>query len=109
MIDQSYRLARLRREMADPETAVVLLDVVLGYGCNGDPAGEIARVLAEAAGSSGSDGRAERPAVVASVCGTRSDPQDYDRQRRELEAAGVLVAETNAVASGWVAELLRGK
>jgi FdrA protein len=109
MIDQSYRLARLRREMADPETAVVLLDVVLGYGCNGDPAGEIASVLAEGAGSSGSGGRAERPAVVASVCGTRSDPQDYDRQRRELEAAGVLVAETNAVASGWVAELLRGK
>lgn len=106
MIDQSYRLARLEREAADSETAVILLDVVLGYACNPDPAGEIARALGARAGSGAG---ARMPAVVASICGTRGDPQDYDRQRLELEAVGVLVAETNAVAARWVAELLGRK
>jgi FdrA protein len=102
MIDQAYRLTRLGREIADPETAVVLLDVVLGYGCNQDPGGEIARALR--ATSSGS-----RPAIVASICGTPGDPQGYDRQKQELVAAGVLVADTNAVAAEWVAKIAGGR
>ncbi|MFZ1947359.1 MAG: hypothetical protein WAW06_07405, partial [bacterium] len=115
MIDQSYRLTRLEREVADPEAAVILLDVVLGYGCNPDPAGEIARALGFSGGpsgasrSTGSGAGARMPAVIASICGTRGDPQDYDRQRRELEDAGVVVAETNAVAAQWVADLLGRK
>ena len=99
MIDQAYRLTRLEKEIADPETALILLDVVLGYGCNEDPCGEIARALrALAPAACGS-----RPVIVASICGTPGDPQGYDRQKRELEEAGVLVAETNAVAADWVA------
>jgi FdrA protein len=102
MIDQAYRLTRLAREIADPETAVVLLDVVLGYGCNQDPGGEIARALqATSVGS--------RPAIVASICGTPGDPQDYQRQKQQLAAAGVLVAETNAIAAEWVTELAGGR
>ena len=38
----------------------------------------------------------DRPVVVASVCGTELDPQDYRAQRRALERAGVFVAESNA-------------
>ncbi|MFH1221078.1 MAG: acyl-CoA synthetase FdrA [Candidatus Eisenbacteria bacterium] len=87
MIDQAYRLARLEREAADPETAVILLDVVLGYGCNADPAGELVEKI-EKIGT--------HPIFVASICGTQGDPQNYGLQRQKLEAAGVIVAETNA-------------
>ena len=37
MIDPSLRTERLRREAADPEVGVVLLDVVLGYGAHPGP------------------------------------------------------------------------
>ena len=43
MIDYSLRNRRILEEAADPETAVILLDVVLGYGSNPDPAAELAR------------------------------------------------------------------
>ncbi|HEY7432463.1 MAG TPA: FdrA family protein, partial [Streptosporangiaceae bacterium] len=41
MIDQSLRLARLAADAKDPQTAVILLDVVLGHGAHPDPASEI--------------------------------------------------------------------
>ena len=37
MIDYSLRNRRNLQEAADAETAVILLDVVLGYGANPDP------------------------------------------------------------------------
>ena len=45
MIDPSLRTERLRREAADPEVGVVLLDVVLGYGAHPDPAAELAPAI----------------------------------------------------------------
>ncbi|MGZ4199644.1 MAG: FdrA family protein, partial [Thermoleophilia bacterium] len=48
MIDQSLRLARMAEEAADPGCAVLLLDVVLGYGANADPAAELAPAIAAA-------------------------------------------------------------
>jgi hypothetical protein len=107
MIDQSYRLARLAREAEDPDTAIVLLDVVLGYGCNDDPAGEIAAALGKLKGLVGSKGLKASPLVVASVCGTAEDPQNYDLERAKLEGAGVVVAETNAMACELVRDLIK--
>jgi FdrA protein len=105
MIDQSYRLARIKKEALDPETGVILLDVVLGYGCNADPAGEIVQTLVELF----EDSRVKMgsPIVVASVCGTHRDPQDYYRQRDALETVGVLVAETNVDACELALEAVR--
>ena len=48
MIDQRTRNRRLLEEAADPTTAVILFDVVLGYGAHADPAHEIADVVGEA-------------------------------------------------------------
>jgi succinyl-CoA synthetase alpha subunit len=107
MIDQTYRLVRLAREVRDPETAVILLDVVLGYGCNEDPGGEIARHLKELR----RDGPAIEggPIAIASICGTYDDPQGYDRQRDALEEAGVVVARTNAGACALALTVLKGR
>ena len=88
MIEPAMRSGALAETLADPTVAVIVLDVVLGTGSHLDPAAPIA----EALGSAASD----RPPVVASVCGTELDPQDYGAQRRTLEQVGVFVAESNA-------------
>jgi FdrA protein len=107
MIDQSYRLTRLTSEISAPETAVILLDVVLGYGCNPDPAGEIAECLAGGPGESRRGSRG--PIVIASICGTHEDPQGYGRQRHTLASTGVLVADTNAGACELARKALGGE
>ncbi|HEV2440703.1 MAG TPA: acyl-CoA synthetase FdrA [bacterium] len=97
MLDMTLRAARLRQEAADPEVAVLLLDVVLGLGVHPDPAGALAPVIADAQAAAAASGR--RLAIVASVCGTDDDPQDRTRQVARLESAGVLVEESNARAA----------
>jgi FdrA protein len=88
MIDPEARIEHLQVEGARPDVAVVLLDVVLGYGAHDDPAGRLAPVCAEIrAGGSG-------PAVVAYVLGTGHDPQGLDAQRATLSEAGCIVPPT---------------
>jgi succinyl-CoA synthetase alpha subunit len=105
MIDQSYKLARIAKEFEDPETAVILMDVVLGYGCNMDPGGEIVGTLRKLKDKAAAN---SAPAVVVSLCGTHDDPQGYARQKRELEAAGAIVADTNELGCTIVAKLIGG-
>ena len=90
MIDPAMRSGALAEALADPTVAVVVLDVILGAGSHPDPAAPVVEALRAAAGPD------DRPAVVASVCGTDLDPQDYGAQRRALERAGVFVAGSNA-------------
>jgi FdrA protein len=92
MIDPALRLDIMRREARDPEVAVVLLDVVLGYGSHEDPAGQLAPVLEEIRADGG-------PCVVTYVLGVDADPQGYAKQRTVLEQAGCLVTETAARAA----------
>jgi FdrA protein len=102
MIDYSVRRRRIAREIEDPETAVVMLDVVLGYGAHPDPAGELVDVIRAASA---------RAAVVCSVTGTRRDPQHRPSVVAALEQAGAWCAPSNAAASrvaGLVADSLGG-
>ena len=88
MIDPEARIEHLRVEGARPGVAVVLLDVVLGYGAHDDPAGRLAPVCADIrAGGTG-------PAVVAYVLGTDSDPQDVVGQCKKLSEVGCIVPPT---------------
>jgi FdrA protein len=91
MIDPSARREVMREQAGGDDVAVVLLDVVLGYGSHPDPAGEIADVCAGLV--------AGGAAVVAYVLGTRGDPQDFDAQRRTLGEAGAIVTQTAAQAA----------
>jgi FdrA protein len=91
MIDGTLRQQWIGREARDPATAVILFDVVLGYGAHPDPAGELLPAIATA--------RAQQVALVASVCGTAGDPQGLARQTTALGAAGVLVMPSNARAA----------
>ena len=98
MIDPALRTAKLREALADPRVAVVLLDVVLGLGAHPDPARPVRDAVLDAGG--------DRPAVVASVCGTGDDPQDRERQAATLAHAGVAVAPSNADAAAVAAAIV---
>lgn len=96
MIDFGLRCKRILQEARDPETAVILLDVVLGWGSNIDPAGELVPVLREAR-KTAEDAR-RRLLVVCSVTGTEGDPQTRSKVEKRLKEAGALVLPTNAAA-----------
>ena len=89
MLDNDLRIKRMMAEAADPEVAVLLLDVVLGDGAHPDPAADLAPTVAAAIARAASDGRAL--AVIAAVTGTDADPQGLDRQADALRAAGAEV------------------
>jgi FdrA protein len=90
MIEPAARDRPLADALADAQTGVILLDIILGYGGHPDPAGHLADLLR---------GRAGEPRIVASVTGTDSDPQRRSEQVRKLAEAGVLVADSNADAA----------
>lgn len=92
MIDPEARIELLREHGADPDVAVIVLDVVLGYGSHNDPAGALAPVCAAVSRSGG-------PAIVAYCLGTERDPQGLARQRQRLLDAGCIVTETAARAA----------
>lgn len=105
MIDPSARIEKMPAVFADPTTAVVLLDCVIGHGASEDPAGALAPAVRDGIAAAAAAGR--QVAVVASVCGTRHDPQGYDRQRTTLAEAGAVVMPDNASAVRHALELLR--
>lgn len=92
MIDYDLRLRRLRQEAADPEVALILLDIVLGDGAHADPAGELVPVLQRLQDDARAAGRALD--VAALVIGTNLDPQDKKRQVEDLERTGVRVCRS---------------
>jgi FdrA protein len=106
MIDQSLRLERIAQEGSDPACAVLLLDVVLGYGAHRDPANELAPAIAAARDSAKRGGR--DLAVVVSLVGSRSDPQGRDATAETLVAAGASVHLSNAAAARTAVGLVEG-
>ena len=97
MIDPSLRNRRILQEARDPVTAVILLDIVLGYGAHPDPAGATVEAIREAQRLAAAAGR--HVVFLASVCGTEGDPQPLSDQEAALRAAGVLVLPDNASAA----------
>lgn len=93
MIDPRLRLQRMQTEVSDPEVAVVLFDILLGYGSHEDPAGALLPAIQKA----NADGK--NITFVATICGTNEDIQGYEAQKNILENAGVLVMDSNAQAS----------
>jgi hypothetical protein len=97
MIDNDLRIRRLLQEARDPETAVIMLDVVIGYGAHPDPASELGQAVVEARKLAQAEGR--ELFVVAAVTGTEGDPQGLSQTVSALEKAGVVVCNSNAAAA----------
>ncbi len=100
MIDNDLRIQRMNQEAADPQTAVILLDVVLGYGAHPNPAEE----LADAIKNIQSDH--QNIVFIASIIGTEEDPQSLSKSTNALHQAGVILCESNAQAARLAAFLV---
>lgn len=105
MMDNDLRVRRLEKEAEDPEVAVILLDVVLGYGAHGDPASELSKAIHNALQTARKAGR--HLEVVAVVSGTDEDPQGMADQIAMLEEVGAKVETSNDAAARYVGRLLQ--
>lgn len=105
MIDPTMRQERLVKEAEDEEVAVILMDFVLGYGANIDPAGEMVPYIEKAKEKLKEKGK--EAIFVGSVCGTENDPQNLKEQEDKLRRAGVIIMPSNAQAVKLTAELLK--
>jgi FdrA protein len=105
MMDNDLRIRRLEVEAKDPEVAVILLDVVLGYGAHPDPAGELAPAIAQARKMVEKAGR--HLEVIGVVTGTDEDPQDMNDQIQKLERAGALPFTSNDAAARHAGRLVQ--
>ena len=104
MMDNDLRLRRLQQEVADTETAVILLDVVLGDGAHPNPASELGYAIAAAKTAARSAGR--HLEVVALVLGSESDPQDAAGQIEQLRQAGARVETRTEAAACYVGRII---
>ncbi|MEO6142668.1 MAG: FdrA family protein [Dermatophilaceae bacterium] len=104
MIDPTLRLERIAAEGDDPTCAVLLLDLILGFGSHADPADELAAAIASARTAAASGGR--ELAVVVSLIGVESDPQGLSACAKTLLASGASVFVSNAQATRHALSLL---
>jgi len=105
MIDNDLRIQRMKEEAVDPGTAVIMLDVVIGYGAHADPAAELGKAIRQLSKEAQADKR--NITFVASVTGTENDPQGLSRSAKILEDAGVIVCGSNAQAARLAAVLVK--
>lgn len=99
MMDNDLRIRRLKQEMEDEETGVILLDVVLGEGSHINPAEELAPAIKEAAK------KRKDVEFVAIVIGTDEDPQETEEQIKQLEKVGVKTFRNTTDAVTYIASL----
>lgn len=100
MIDPTLRVERLRKEIADPNCGVVIMDVVLGHGADPDPAAVLAPAIRDAISH-------RSIPVIISLVGSSGDPQGLERQAKQLSQAGAYVTVSNAAAIRAAISLVR--
>lgn len=107
MIDHTARAERLLAEARDPETALVLLDIVLGYGSHPDPAAALTPAIREARAIATRGGR--HLILVGFLCGTEDDPQHLSAQSRALREAGVNIVSSSTAAARLAASAVAAR
>ena len=107
MIDGTMRQQRILTEGRDPQVAVLLLDVILGYNAAKDPVGELLDAITAAKQTA--QKRGSHLTVVASICGTEGDPQDLSLQTQLLREAGAIVFHSSGRAVAFCSELLKDR
>jgi FdrA protein len=91
MIDPAVRDEALTEALIDPDVAVIIVDIILGFGAHHDPAGH----FVESISRRGEDG----PVIIASVTGTDADEPSRFSQVNRLKEAGVFVSPSSADAA----------
>lgn len=104
MIDPEVRRQHLLSLAERSETAVVLCDIMLGWGSHDAPSVALAAAWREMQERLRSTGR--QIIGIATVCGVPDDPQDYDQQCRVLREHGFILADSNAQAVRLAAHIV---
>jgi len=107
MIDPTLRKLRIGQEAKDHGVALILLDVVLGYGSSSDPGGALTGAIHDAI--LGSRKRGHGLTVMAHVCGTETDQQSLKAQSEKLSDAGTILFPSNALLSAEAALVVGGE
>jgi len=105
MMDHELRIKRLESEAEDPETALIFLDVVLGYGSHPDPAAELVPAIQAARSKAKKGGRYLE--VVVLISGTDADPQDMTSQVEQFLETGAQVFHSNDKAVRYAGRLVQ--
>lgn len=105
MMDNELRIRRLLDEAKDPEVAVIMMDVVIGFGSHENPASEIAPAIAKAKALAAKEGRFLEVAVV--VTGTEEDPQKLSDQIEQLKKSGAWISTSNEEVVRYVGAILQ--
>lgn len=98
MIEPSLRNQRICIEAEDPNTAVILFDIVLGYGATTNPLEGLEKILEKSSQN--------RPHFITHICGTENDPQNRFEIEHKLISWGVTVAKNNAEAAHLAANFI---
>ncbi|MDZ4181807.1 MAG: acyl-CoA synthetase FdrA [Candidatus Cloacimonadaceae bacterium] len=99
MIDFSLRLKKLAEEMTDTDCAVILMDVVLGFGSHPKPQEELIPLIRQI----------KRDTCIVPICsviGTDLDPQNMQGVIDGLREAGAIVTTSNSEACALAAKLI---
>ena len=100
MIDFSLRIKKLEEESRDPEVAVLLLDVVLGYGAHLSPHLELDKTIKAIK-------KDTDIVIICSVVGTDSDPQNRQEVIKTLQQSGAVATTTNAEACALAVRIIQ--
>jgi len=104
MIDPSLRRQRIIAEAKDPQTALILLDIILGFCSHDDPAGILVPAIVQAKEIAAKNHG--HLSFVASLIGTDHDPQNLIEQETKLKEAGVIVFPSNTQATRVAAAIV---
>jgi FdrA protein len=105
MMDNEMRIRRLMEEAKDPSVAVIVLDVVIGFGSHPNPASELAPAVAKAKELASKEGRYLE--VIAVVTGTDEDPQNFNDQIEQLKQVGAWVDTSNEIVTRHAGQILQ--
>lgn len=93
MIDGTTRFQFIEKAAKQSDVAVILFDLVLGYGSYEDMATPLSKVVKRAVAEAANEGR--KLYFVGSICGTKNDPQGYDAQLKLMQEAGAIITDSN--------------
>lgn len=84
VFDPNLRIRRMEKELADEETAVILLDFITGPGVAEDPITPFVDAIKK-------QDKDRHITYIANICGSINDPQNITEKKKLLQDAGVIV------------------
>lgn len=104
MIDPTARIEVLRAAAEEEDTAIILLDFVIGYGGHENVSAVFAEEIKRLREELAEKGR--QVLFIGSVTGTDRDPVDYSTQVNRLKEGGIYIMDSNAKAVHFAVKAL---